>query len=118
MGLRTRLAWGFAVSSLVLLVMLLATPGDKWNTHRVLLGFCIKLTLVIGALWLAWPDLVRIGQRLPPKIVMMAAVSLVAILIHARFGALLMALTLVYWGGWWLYQKIFTIPKRPQRPQG
>lgn len=117
MGLRTRLAWGFAVCSLVLLVMLLATPLDQWNTHRVL-GFCIKLTLVIGALWLAWPDLVRIGQRLPPKIVIMAAVSLVAILIHARFGALLMALTLVYWGGWWLYQKIFTIPKRPQRPQG
>jgi hypothetical protein len=103
---RTRLAWGFGVSVVVLLIMLMATPFDQWSTHRVL-GFTIKITLVIGLLWLAWPDLVRIGKRLPPRIIVLAAVSLVAILIQPRFGAFLVGLTAIYWAGWWLYKKFF-----------
>ncbi|MDP1560413.1 MAG: hypothetical protein Q8M16_03355 [Pirellulaceae bacterium] len=110
---RTRLAWGFGVSLVVVFLMLVVTPFEQWSTHRVL-GFFIKLTLVVGALWLAWSDLVRIGKRLPPKIIILATVSLLAILIHPRFGALLLALTIVYWAGWWLYQKIFS----GGRPQG
>lgn len=110
------MAWGFGVSLFVVLLMLAATPFEDWSTHRVL-GFCIKLTLVVGALWLAWSDLVRIGKRLPPKIIILAIASLLAILIHPRFGALLLALTIVYWAGWWLYQKFFpgglTLGKKP-----
>lgn len=109
MGPRTRLAWGFTISAIVLVVMLLATPVEHWNTHRVL-GFSIKLTVVIGLLWLAWPDLTRIGKKLPPRFIILAAISLLTVLINARFGAFLVALTMVYFAGWWLYQRLFKKP--------
>lgn len=115
MGPRTRLAWGFGASLLVVLAMLAATSYGEGSTQKFL-GFWLKLTLIIGTMWLAWPDLVRVGKRLPPKIVVLALITLVGILIQPRFGALLLALTLVYWAGWWLYQKVFVRPNSIDRP--
>lgn len=115
MGPRTRLAWGFGASLIVLLAMLATTAYDEWSTNRFL-GFWLKLTLILGTMWLAWPDLVRLGKRLPPKIIVLALISLVVILIQPRIGALLLALTLVYWAAWWLYQKVFVRPNSIDRP--
>jgi hypothetical protein len=103
---RTRLAWGGGVCLVLLLLMVITTPVDQLATHRVL-GFVFKLTLMIGALWLAWPDVVRLGRHLPPKFVILASVSLFATLIQPRFGMLLIGLTLVYWVGWRVYKQAF-----------
>ncbi len=105
---RTRLAWGGGLCLLVLLGFVLTTPANELATHRVL-GFVFKLTLTIGALWLAWPDLVKIGKHLPPGLSIMAGICLVAVLIQPRFGALMVLGTIVYWTGWWLYRKVFFI---------
>jgi hypothetical protein len=86
--------------------MVASTPWDKIGGHGGL-SFLLKLTLMIGALWLAWPDLVRIGRRLPPKFVLIASLSLFVTLVQPRFGLLLVALSLVYWVGWWLYKQAF-----------
>ncbi len=115
MDRRNRLAWGGGACLLVLLGMLATTPWDQIGTHRVL-GFVFKLTLTLGALWLAWPDLVRWGKYLPPKFVLLAAVALLLILVQPRLGALAVALLLAYWGGWRVYRKVF--PPRRRRLEG
>jgi hypothetical protein len=111
---RTRLAAGGIGCTAILLVMLVMTPVDQWGTHRVL-GFVFKLALTIGALWLAWPDLVKMGHRLPPKFVWVAAASLLMVLIQPRFGALLILGTIIYAVGWWAYRKAFPPRRDPKR---
>ncbi|MBL8888689.1 MAG: hypothetical protein JNL67_01840 [Planctomycetaceae bacterium] len=103
---RTRLAWGFGVSCVLLLSLWFATPFDQ-GTSKWLFAFFLKLTLMVGVLWLAWPDLARLGQRLPPRFVILAIISLAMVLIQPRVGQLLILLTLVYWAGWWLYKKFY-----------
>lgn len=106
MDRRNRLAWGMAAGLLLLLGTMALTPWGELGTHKVF-GFVFKLTLTLGALWLAWPDLVRWGQHLPPKFVWLAAGALLLILVQPRFGAVAVALLLVYWGGWRIYRKVF-----------
>lgn len=109
MDRRNRLVWGMAAGLLLLLSMLAVTPWGELGTHKFF-GFVFKLTLTLGALWLAWPDLVRWGRYLPPKFVWLAAGTLLLILLQPRLGAFAVALLMVYWGGWHVFRQIF-----PQR---
>jgi len=111
MDRRNRLAWGVGVCVLLMLGMLTVTPWDQIGTHRVF-GFVFKLTLTVGALWLAWPDLVRWGKHLPPRFVPLAVIGLLLIVVQPRLGAFATALLLIYWGGWRVYRKVFPSGQR------
>lgn len=109
---RKRLAYASIACLAVLTVFLLTQRFSQLATNPVF-SFLFKLTIAVSVLWLAWPDLVKWRDWLPPKFLILAPVSLVALVIQPRLGAPLVFLTLAYWVGWSVYRKLF--PHRKNR---
>lgn len=92
---------------LALLTVFLLTQRFSDLASNPAFSFLFKLTTAVSVLWLAWPDLVKLRNRLPPRFLLLAPIALVALLIQPRLGAFLVALTFTYWMGWIVYRKVF-----------
>jgi|GEM_PF-2025611 len=106
---RTRLAWASIVCFIALVLTVIST-GFENIAGNPALGFIFKLTVAVSVLWLAWPDLVKLNKRLPPRFIIAASIALIFLIVQPRIGALLFAGLITYWGLWWGYQQLFTAP--------
>lgn len=98
--------------------MFMVTGWENLATNRAF-GFVFKLTISVSLLWLAWPDLIKLNQRLPPRFIIVAFVALFVTLIQPRLGMVLIGGVIAYTGIWWIYRRVFDrkLPAVQRRPR-
>lgn len=103
---RKRLAVASIACAALLTVFLLTVRFSDLAASPAF-SFLFKLTIAVFVLWLAWPDLVKIKNRLPPRFLLIAPLALLALLINPRLGLPLVAAAFLYWVGWSIYRRLF-----------
>lgn len=75
----------------------------------------LRVGLVLGAAWLAWPQLTQLAHRVPPWFLAVAVLGLMVVMMRPRsvliLGPILAALAVLQFFGW-LFQPL----PRPGRP--
>jgi hypothetical protein len=90
----------FALSGLVLLLVKGASDS-QWSMFA---SICIRVGLMLGAIWLAFPQMVGLARRFPPWL--MATVAISGLVVAARprlilyLGPVVAAIAFLHFVGW------------------
>ncbi len=104
MDIRRHLMGLFGVAFLiggVVLIMVRGTGDSQWSMAA---SICIRVGLMLGAIWLAFPQIIGIAKRFPPWL--MATVAVTGLVIAARprmilyLGPVVAAIALLQFVGW------------------
>ncbi len=78
--------------------------GDGNDENVFLLSVCMKVGLVLGAMWLAYDQVLKISQRSPPWLLGIIGVGLLVVVIRPRtlviVAPLLAAIAVLQFVGW------------------
>lgn len=98
------------VSLVIGIGLLLLAPRDVNNTALSVSGALIRVGLVIGALWLAWPSITGLLSRTPKWMLTAAAIGIVFCVVRPQ---LLLIVVPVLLGLWFLSGRFLQSPSDP-----
>lgn len=98
------------VSLVIGIGLLLLAPRDENNTALSVAGGLIRVGLVIGALWLAWPSITGLLSRTPKWMLTAAAIGIVVCVVRPQ---LLLIVVPILLGLWFLSGRLLQSPADP-----
>jgi hypothetical protein len=104
MDIRRHIMGLFGIAFLLTGVGLLVAKGTNDAQWSMLASVCIRVGLMLGAIWLAFPQIVGLTKRFPPWL--MATIGVAGIVVAARprmivyLGPLVAAIALLQFVGW------------------
>jgi hypothetical protein len=104
--------------ALLFLGAAVALHFSDFENSVFLLSVCMKVGLVLGAMWFAYDQVLKISQRSPPWLLGIIGVSLLVIVIRPKafviVGPLLAAIALLQCVGW-LFKPLPKPRKTPRK---
>jgi hypothetical protein len=85
------------LTALVLLALGVVVAFQHPEGGAVFAGACIRVGLLLGALWLALPQIAGIWQRTPKWLLIVAGVALVICVIHPLYAIAAVPLVTLLW---------------------
>lgn len=116
MDIRRHIMGLFGIAFLAGGLGLLLLTGTSDNQFA---GFCIRVGLMLGAIWLALPQVVGLTKRFPPWL--MATIAISGLVIAARprmilyLGPVVAAIAFLQFVGWLFKPLPHPKPKRPTK---
>ena len=105
----------FAIAFLVAAGVRLYKIGVDDAQASMMTSVFLRVGLVLGAAWLAWPQLKQLAQRVPPWLMAVAFLALIIVMMRPRYilvlAPILAALAVLQFVGW-----LFRPLPRPNRP--
>lgn len=104
MDIRRHLMGLFGIAFLVGGVSLLLVKGASDSQWSMFASICIRVGLMLGAIWLAFPQLVGLTKRFPPWLMGTVAVSGLVVAARPRMilylGPVVAAIAFLQFVGW------------------
>jgi hypothetical protein len=98
------------VSLLVGVGLLVLAPRDPNNTALSVAGGMIRVGLVLGSLWLAWPSITGMLSRTPKWILTAAVIGVIVCVVRPQ---LLLIVVPILLGLWFLSSRFLASPADP-----
>lgn len=104
MDIRRHLMGFFGIAFLIGGVGLLYVKGASDSQWSMFASICIRVGLMLGAIWLAFPQVVGIAKRFPPWLMATAAISAIVVAARPRMilylGPVVAAIAFLQFVGW------------------
>ncbi len=84
-----------SVGLLIAAVLLFFSYGPELGWNNVFVGVCLRLGLVLGAIWLAWPQVAKLANVLPRVFLIGGGLILAAGVIYSRLLPIAVAIIVV-----------------------